>query len=128
MEVEMKQYNNMYKKDEVKETFEKEAKEEIKEVEKDVKEEVKEEAPVKVAEKKEVKEEEPANVNRIRHAKVVNCAQLNVRSEASIMASVVEIIPEGEVVDILGVANDFTKVHTNRGMNGYCMSDYLKEV
>lgn len=110
----MKPYNSMYKKDENAEVKKEET------VIEDVKPatEVKEEVKV-----------ESKSLGRIRQAKVVNCTMLNVRSNPSTSASVVEIINEGDLVDITGNNVDsFTKVHTKRGMDGYCMSEFLKEV
>lgn len=151
----MKQYNNMYKgakpKDEMTEVKEEkvtEVKDEVKEepVE-EVKDEVKEETAEEVKDeaeeiKDEVKEEKPAenikyvavvtnaDANRAkkRMGRVYNCSRLNVRSGPSQMASVVEIINAGDMVEMLYEDNNFTKVLTKRGMSGYCMTEFLEEV
>lgn len=115
----------MYKRDENQVKVNTEVKEEIKP---EVKEEVKEEiAPEVKEEVKEVKPEVKAQANAKKFAKVINCDHLNVRSEPSTMGSVVEIIDRDHTVEIFGKENEFTKVLTKRGINGYCMSEYLKE-
>lgn len=59
---------------------------------------------------------------------VVDCARLNVRKEPSSDADVLTTIPVGaEVqVDIFESTNDFYKVCTETGVEGYCMADYIK--
>ena len=121
----MKPYNSMYKKEgEVKEAAE------VKEVEK-VNTPKEAEAPKKVEAPKEIeKVEAPKAVkpSAKKYAKVVGCAQLNVRKEPYIQASVIEILEAGAKVETDGTENIFTKVRTQRGMNGFCMTDYLEEV
>ena len=112
----MKPYNSMYKKEEeVKEAAE------VKEVEK-LNTPKEAETPKKVEAPKAVKP------SAKKYAKVVGCAQLNVRKEPYIQASVIEIVEAGAKVETDGTENIFTKVRTQRGMNGFCMTDYLEEV
>lgn len=116
----MKPYNSMYKKEEeVKEAAE--AKE-VKEVKAEAKEEIKPEAPKKAEELKETK------TPYKKYAKVVGCTQLNVRKDPNVQASIIEILDAGAKVETYGTEKDFTKVHTQRGMNGFCMTEYLEEV
>lgn len=112
----MKPYNSMYKKDgEVKEAAE------VKEPEVKVE-------PIKKVTTEPVKKVEEPKTTEKKHAKVVNCAQLNVRKQSNIQAPVIEILESGSKVETYGTENAFTKVHTQRGMNGFCMTDYLEEV
>lgn len=108
----MKPYNSMYKKEE-----------EVKEVA-----EVKEVKEVKAEALKKVEEPRETKTPYKKYAKVVGCTQLNVRKEPYIQASVIEILEAGAKVETYGTEKDFTKVHTQRGMNGFCMTDYLEEV
>jgi len=116
----MKPYNSMYKKEgEVKEAAE------VKEVEK-VNTHKEAETPKKVETPEKI--EKAVKPSAKKYAKVVGCAQLNVRKEPYIQASVIEILEAGAKVETDGTENIFTKVHTQRGMNGFCMTDYLEEV
>lgn len=59
---------------------------------------------------------------------VVDCARLNVRKEASADAAVLTTIPAGAEVqiNIFESTNDFYKVCTEAGVEGYCMAGYIK--
>lgn len=122
----MKPYNSMYKKEEgVKEAAE------VKEVEK-VNTPKEAEAPKKVEASKEIEKVEAPKAavkpSAKKSAKVVGCTQLNVRKDPNVQASIIEILDAGAKVETYGTEKDFTKVHTQRGMNGFCMTEYLEEV
>lgn len=58
---------------------------------------------------------------------VADCAKLNVREEANAEASVLTTLAKGAKVkvDFFESTNDFYKVCTEAGVEGYCMKDYI---
>lgn len=60
--------------------------------------------------------------------KVVDCVRLNVREEPSAKASVVFEIPVGSTVfiDEACSADDFYKICTEHGVEGYCMKKFIE--
>lgn len=58
---------------------------------------------------------------------VTECARLRVRKEPSLEADILTVIPLGtEVrVDIFESTNDFYKICTGNGVEGYCMQKYI---
>lgn len=58
---------------------------------------------------------------------VTECAKLNVRKEPSKEADVVTVIPLGAevMIDDLGSTEDFYKVCTETGVEGYCMKKFI---
>ena len=58
---------------------------------------------------------------------VGNCARLNVREEPNTMANVVVVLEAGSEVQLASEEsiNDFYKVTTADGREGYCMCDYI---
>lgn len=71
---------------------------------------------------------DPAPENDDLMGVVVGCLRLNVRKEPSADADVLTTIPAGvEVqINIFESTNDFYKVCTEAGVEGYCMTDYIK--
>lgn len=61
-------------------------------------------------------------------AVVVNCAKLNVRKEASKDSEVVCIITKGDevAVDLDASTEDFYKINTSNGIEGYCVKDFIE--
>ena len=77
-------------------------------------------------EKNEVIEEQK-NVNP--KGKVVNCKLLNVRKKGNIDADIIEVINEGDEVEILTNLNkqwEFYRVRIPSGKIGFCMSKYIE--
>lgn len=75
-----------------------------------------------------VSEPEIPKVSEIRLIGLVgNCARLNVREEPNIMANVVVVLEAGSEVQLASEEsiNDFYKVTTADGREGYCMCDYI---
>ena len=58
---------------------------------------------------------------------VVECAKLNVRKEPAADAEILTTIPKGSEVqvDIFESTEDFYKVCTGAGVEGYCVKDYI---
>ena len=58
---------------------------------------------------------------------IVKCERLNVRETASPDATVLTTVPKGAQVkvNILESTNDFYKVCTEAGVEGYCAKDYI---
>lgn len=73
-----------------------------------------------------VVDDEPENDEVI--GVVVDCERLNVRKEPSADADVLTTIPKGAEVqiDIFESTNDFYKVCTEAGVEGFCMAAYIK--
>lgn len=75
-----------------------------------------------------VSEPEIPKVSEVRLIGLVgNCARLNVREEPNIMANVVMVLEAGSEVQLASEEsiNDFYKVTTADGREGYCMCDYI---
>ena len=71
--------------------------------------------------------EEQKNVNP--KGKVVNCKLLNVRKKGNINADIIEVINEGDEVEILTNLNkqlEFYRVRIPSGKIGFCMSKYIE--
>ena len=71
--------------------------------------------------------EEQKNVNP--KGKVVNCKLLNVRKKGNIDADIIEVINEGDEVEILTNLNkqwEFYRVRIPSGKIGFCMSKYIE--
>ena len=71
--------------------------------------------------------EEQKNVNP--KGKVVNCKLLNVRKKDNIDADIIEVINEGDEVEILTNLNkqwEFYRVRIPSGKIGFCMSKYIE--
>lgn len=65
----------------------------------------------------------PKNVNGV----VVNCSKLNVREEPSIESAVIcvlDVMSEIEI-DVTKSDNEWVKVHTVTGVEGYCMRKFV---
>ena len=58
---------------------------------------------------------------------VTGCAKLNVREGAAVNAAVLTTIPEGSEVqiDILDSTDEFYKVCTATGVEGFCMKKFI---
>lgn len=67
------------------------------------------------------------DVNNIIDGIVFNCSSLNVRKEASKSSEVVEVIESGSkvLIEISASTDDFYKVTTNSGTEGYCMKKFI---
>lgn len=81
---------------------------------------------------RELTEESPAEVEAtvpptVKHGTVVNCFSVNVRKWPSFESDVLEVLPKGDVVKILGKRKEFYKVSTNNTSVGYISSDFIKE-
>ena len=61
-------------------------------------------------------------------AVVVNCAKLNVRKEAAKDSEIVCIIAKGDelAVDLDASTEDFYKINTSNGIEGYCVKDFIE--
>lgn len=61
---------------------------------------------------------------------VQNCNMLNIRQKPSMTANVVDIIGEGTEVEVelTESTEDFYKICTAAGSEGYCMANYIKIV
>ena len=61
---------------------------------------------------------------------VQNCNMLNIRQKPSTTANVVDIIGEGTEVEVelTESTEDFYKICTAAGSEGYCMANYIKIV
>lgn len=58
---------------------------------------------------------------------VTGCAKLNVRKEAKMGTTVLCVLTKGDdiVVDLENSTEDFYKVCTSSGVEGYCMKTYI---
>lgn len=80
----------------------------------------------KVEAVEEIVTEEPKRVNKPQRNKkgvVSNCQLLNVRDKANKDSKVLEVIPEGFEVNILGEEKNFYKTS-----KGYVMKDFIKVI
>lgn len=59
---------------------------------------------------------------------VVKCSALNIRADASINSDIVCAVQSGTklVVDVNNSTGEWLSVCTEAGLEGYCMSDYVK--
>ena len=59
---------------------------------------------------------------------IFGCTKLNVRKEASVDSEVLTVINKGEEVEFTetDTVTGFTKVATSTGVEGYCMTKYIK--
>lgn len=59
---------------------------------------------------------------------VASCSQLNVRSEPSVKAEVLHMIPCGTevLVDLIKSTEDFYAIYTASGLTGFCMKTYIE--
>lgn len=71
---------------------------------------------------------EPEIVPAVKQAVVVNCARLNVRKEPSPTAPIVAEIPVSSEVEVYEneSVDNYYKICTAIGAEGYCVKDYLK--
>lgn len=71
---------------------------------------------------------EPEVIVPIEEAVVVNCAKLNVRKDPSPNAAVVAVIKAGSDVVVCDSESfdDYYKICTAAGIEGYCVKEYLK--
>lgn len=84
-----------------------------------------EDSPVEeIKEEKTVEKIIPSNKSAI----VVNCKALNIRKEPSTESKVIGVINENDRVSTFEDVKDFTKILTSKGIEGYCMTQYLEEV
>jgi len=59
---------------------------------------------------------------------VVNCGQLNVRAETSKDSEILGVIKQGVEVIIEDASDDFYKVCTEAGLDGYCMKQFIDSI
>lgn len=58
--------------------------------------------------------------------RVNNCTKLNVRKRPNSKAEVICVIPVDSIVEIIkGSTSEFYKVHTESGIEGFCMKDFI---
>ena len=71
----------------------------------------------------EVQEEKPEVIGV-----VIDCAKLNVRKEAKKDAAILGTIAAKSKVTVVSTkpVNGFYKVHTDTGLDGFCMKNYIK--
>ena len=69
-------------------------------------------------------------VSAIAKGRVANCNMLNIRKEPSATANVVDIVGEGTEVEVelTESTEDFYKICTAAGSEGYCMTKYIEIV
>ena len=73
-------------------------------------------------------DEDKSNEDEVKIAVVTNCTKLNVRKEPSKEAEVLCVIKESEKVTLSNEEasyEDFYKVITSTGVEGYCMKQYI---
>lgn len=78
-----------------------------------------------------VSEEEVITIedpNSIVEGVINNCTQLNIRKEASKTSEIVEVVDAGAkvLIDEASSTEDFYKVVTPSGVEGYCMKSFVK--
>ena len=72
------------------------------------------------------KEEGPLSAQVPTNAATVVCpSHLNVRESANILSRVVAILKTGDVVVVEGVQDDWTRICTSSGIEGYSISEYV---
>ena len=89
---------------------------------------VEEEVKVEAVELEEVAElEETAHANELKTGEVANCTKLNVREHPYATADIVCVIKVGTelMIDEAESTNEFYKVCTASGVEGYCMKKFV---
>lgn len=78
---------------------------------------------VAIPEVKETKEETVEMVNGF-----VNCPKLNIRKEANIVADIVCVVNESTelMIDMEKSEDEWFKVYTAEGIEGFCMKQFVK--
>lgn len=73
-------------------------------------------------------EDTPSDNTVLLDGVVVNCARLNVREEANGDAEILGIINKGDAVeiDVDESTDDFYKVYTAKGLEGFCMKQFIR--
>lgn len=71
---------------------------------------------------------EDRNEKQIQEAMIVNCKRLRIRQAPSLEAKVLEYVPSGEMIDVVGSFNHstFARVQTKHGTKGYAVKAYLE--
>ena len=93
-------------------------------------EQIEETVEIEPEEKIEEKVEEVEEINTVVKGEVTGCVKLNVRRGAVKTSDVIEIIEEGDIVEINDnrSTEDWYRVRTEDGKEGFCMKEYITKL